>query len=151
MCALQIQKYLEEVASYVERIIEENRAQAEKIALLAEKINEYRNNEDSIKNAILGAQSLGNSMISRSKSEAQTITSDARHQAEIMIDNADRQVEREEKEFDRVKHEADTFKNSLFEMYKSHLESISNIPSVEEVLTEGTSEQKLVSPQEEKA
>ncbi len=143
----EVDDYLEYMAGYFESLIDENNTLNEKLMVLADKINEYKNNEDGIKNAILGAQSLGNSMITRSKSEAQTITSEARLQAEIMVDNAKRDVEREANELARIKEEADSFRNTLFEMYKAHLEVIRKNPLIEESTTQEALAESQLEPE----
>lgn len=123
-----VDRYLELVAKSMEDMIAENAALNKKLEVLADKISEYRNDEESLRTALLGAQKLGDSVIRESKGKAAGIMRDANQKAEMMIDNAKRQLDREKKAFDSLQHEVETFKNNLFEMYKQHLAIVSGMP-----------------------
>lgn len=73
----QVDKFLAEVANDYAAIAAENAENEEKIAKLVEKISEYREEEDAIKQALLSAQK-----------EANKIINDAKKKAEAMVDNA---------------------------------------------------------------
>lgn len=123
-----VDRYLELVAKSMEDMIAENAALNKKLEVLADKISEYRNDEESLRTALLGAQKLGDSVIRESKGKAAGIMRDANQKAEMMIDNAKRQLDREKKAFDNLQKEVETFKNNLFEMYKQHLAIVSGMP-----------------------
>lgn len=123
-----VDRYLELVAKSMEDMIAENAALNKKLEVLADKISEYRNDEESLRTALLGAQKLGDSVIRESKGKAAGIMRDANQKAEMMIDNAKRQLEREQKAFDNLQKEVETFKNNLFDMYKQHLAIVSGMP-----------------------
>ena len=63
----QVDKFLAEVANDYAAIAAENAENEEKIAKLVEKISEYREEEDAIKQALLSAQKEANKIINDAK------------------------------------------------------------------------------------
>lgn len=63
----EVEDYLREVAQYVDSVNKEKAVLEKKIQILADRINEYRKDEESMKEALLGAQRLGNHRDFRSK------------------------------------------------------------------------------------
>ena len=123
-----VNSYLAHVANEIKHLLEINADLENKIEVLAEKLTEYREDEESLRTAILGAQKLGDSVIRESKTKAEIITRDATCKAEAMVNNARRQIEREQENLLRTQREVASFKNRLLDMYKSHIELISAIP-----------------------
>lgn len=123
-----VDAYLQKVADSMTELMEINSDLEKKLEVLADKLNEYREDEESLRTAILGAQKLGDSVIRESKTKAEIITRDATCKAEAMVNNAKRQIEREQENLLRTQREVASFKNRLLDMYKSHIELISMIP-----------------------
>jgi len=123
-----VDAYLQKVADSMTELMEINSDLEKKLEVLADKLNEYREDEESLRTAILGAQKLGDSVIRESKTKAEIITRDATCKAEAMVNNAKRQIEREQENLLRTQREVANFKNRLLDMYKSHIELISMIP-----------------------
>lgn len=123
-----VNSYLSHVAGEIKNLLDINADLEKKIEVLADKLTEYREDEESLRTAILGAQKLGDSVIRESKTKAEIITRDATCKAEAMVNNARRQIEREQENLIRTQREVAGFKNRLLDMYKSHIELISAIP-----------------------
>lgn len=123
-----VDAYLQKVADSMTELMEINSDLEKKLEVLADKLNEYREDEESLRTAILGAQKLGDSVIRESKTKAEIITRDATCKAEAMVNNAKRQIEREQENLLRTQREVASFKNRLLDMYRSHIELISMIP-----------------------
>ena len=123
-----VDAYLQKVAESMTELMEINSELEKKLEVLANKLNEYREDEESLRTAILGAQKLGDSVIRESKTKAEIITRDATCKAEAMVNNAKRQIEREQENLIRTQREVANFKNRLLDMYKNHIELISMIP-----------------------
>ena len=82
-----VDQFLAQVASDYETLYNNNADSEEKIMKLVDKINEYREDEDAIKDALLSAQK-----------ESKRILADAKAQSEQMINEALAERERVEKE-----------------------------------------------------
>ena len=125
----------DEVDAFLEQIANEFRAlQAEKddlerkVEVLANKIEEYREDEDSLRSALFGAQKLGDSVIRESKSKAETILLDAKVEAAKIVETAQRNVEIEQTALVTMKKEVTKFKNRMLTMYRQHLDLIATLP-----------------------
>ena len=95
----EIDEYLERVADTIEKLTEENRSLVKKIEILAAKVQEYREDEDSIRAALVTAQRSADSIIkeanssvegqlARAKQEADAITEKAQSEAEATLSQA---------------------------------------------------------------
>ena len=134
-----VEHYLSDVASYVAQLQDEKKDLEKKLEILADKLEEYRQDEDSLRTALLGAQKLGDGVIRESKTKAEIIMRDATIKAEKMIDTAQQKIEQEQIALARMQKEVANFKSRLLALYKQHLELISALPGDEEEVP-GTSE-----------
>lgn len=123
-----VDAYLEQAANSMSELLEINADLEKKLEVLADKLTEYREDEESLRTAILGSQKLGDSVIRESKTKAEIIMRDATIKAEAMANHAKRQIEREQENLIRTQKEVASFKNRLLDMYKQHLELISALP-----------------------
>ncbi|RPF48560.1 DivIVA domain-containing protein [Hydrogenoanaerobacterium saccharovorans] len=123
-----VDKFLNEVAHSFDELEEQNKDLAKKLEVLAEKLEEYRSDEESLRSALLGAQKLGDSVIRESKNKAEIIMRDATIKAERLINTARDQVEKEKMVFIKMQKDVAAFKNKLLAIYKQHLEIISSLP-----------------------
>lgn len=113
-----------------------------KIQILADKVREYRQDEDALKDALLGAQKQGHQVISDAQEKADAIIAQAEEKAKALIDEAtvqheaameknNKEIEREKKNLYEAQKQVTEFKKKLFDMYKEHLERISSMPEIE--------------------
>ena len=123
-----VEEYLGLVAREMEDLMEEKEDLEKKLEVLADKLNEYREDEESLRTAILSAQKLGDSLIRESKNKADIIMRDATIKADTLVGNARRQIERENETLIRIQKEVALFKNRLIELYKQHIELITSLP-----------------------
>ncbi len=123
-----VNAFLEQAAKSMSELLEINSDLEKKLEVLADKLHEYREDEESLRTAILGSQKLGDSVIRESKTKAEIILRDATIKAEAMTNHAKRQIEREQENLLRTQREVASFKNRLLDMYKRHLELISALP-----------------------
>lgn len=127
-----VNAFLEQAAKSMSELLEINSDLEKKLEVLADKLQEYREDEESLRTAILGSQKLGDSVIRESKTKAEIILRDATIKAEAMTNHAKRQIEREQENLLRTQREVASFKNRLLDMYKRHLEIISALPGQDE-------------------
>lgn len=100
----EIDEYLENVADTIEKLTEENRSLVKKIEILAAKVQEYREDEDSIRAALVTAQRSADSIIkeanssvegqlAQAKQDADAITQNAQNKADSVIAKANAEAE----------------------------------------------------------
>lgn len=73
----------------------------EKLAILAEKIENYRSEEDNIKAAIISAQKISNSSIEKAKTKADLIVTDAKKMAADVMNDANAKATKQREEAQR--------------------------------------------------
>ena len=139
----------EEIDDFLAMLIEEfDEIDAEredlhsKIQILADKVREYRQEEDALKDALLGAQKQGHKVVAEAQEKADEIIAQAESKANELIEEATvaheaameknrQEIEKEKQNLYEAQRQVTEFKKTLFDMYKSHLEMISAMPEIE--------------------
>ena len=147
----EVDAFLRQVAEELRELQAENAALEQKVEVLANKIEEYRADEDSLRSALVGAQKLGSSVISESKAKAEAIILDAQAESAKILESAKRSVEIEQTALVQMKKEVTKFKNRMLTMYRQHLDIISSLPEYadELVANEMASLEEAMEPAQE--
>ena len=80
--------FLDEIADSYTAIFQENKELYKKMEILANKIVEYREDEDSIKGAIISAQKAANELEKSAKEKADKLVSESDSQAKKTVSDA---------------------------------------------------------------
>lgn len=120
--------YLSEVAAYAQKLLAEKAELEQKMMVLAEKLEEYREDEDSLRAALIGAQKLGDSVVRESKKKAEQILAEANMKAELMVTDIKKNIERENDILNKMQAEVARFKGQILGMYRQHIEMFNAIP-----------------------
>ncbi len=139
-----VESFLNEVIDYVSEVENEKAETEKKLVVLANKIEEYRNEEDSLRQALLGAQKLGDSILKEAKNRAEIIMRDATIKSENIVKNVKEEVKREEVILNKMKREVDAFRSKMLTMYNSHIDMIKSIPEVERENAEEVVEPEVI-------
>ncbi len=126
----EVDAFVDRCADTVEALTAETDELNKKLAILADKLQEYRRDEDSIRSALLSAQRLGDSVVRDSNQKAESIIAAANQQAKEIVDSAYKEVEKYASEKERLKKEISDFKADILSLYKEHLSLIKSIPDV---------------------
>ena len=124
----EVDDYLQELWAAFDKLQNEKIQMERKLEVLAEKIEEYRADEDNMRAAILDARKLGSSIVKDAQRQADEIIADANAQSAKVIDSIQTRAEREKMNLSHLQKEVATFKNQLLALYKNHLELISSLP-----------------------
>lgn len=123
------------------RMMEQELADANnKVQLLADKVREYKADEEDLKNALIGAQRQAREVLAEANAKAASIEEEAKAQAatlhaaameqqEEQLRRTAEQLEQENQALVTAQRQVANFKKALFEMYKEHLELISQLPN----------------------
>lgn len=112
-----------------EKVKAENNQLLEKLKILAAKVEDYRQEEEEIKNALVSAQKLGDASIRESRHKAEIILKDANLKAERIISAANQEIAEQKKELDRLQQSVTDFRSKLLAIYKEHLTLIDALPT----------------------
>lgn len=124
----EVENFLNDIIDLVSALEKENAENQKKLMVLAGKIEEYREEEDSLRQALLGAQKLGDSILKEAKNRAEIIMRDATIKSENIVKNVKEDVKREEIILNKMKREVDSFRTKMLTMYNTHIDMIKSIP-----------------------
>lgn len=127
----EVAAYLQEVASAFEDLERKNAESEQKLVTLAQKLQEYREDEDNLRNTLLHAQRLSDSVIKEAKQKAEIITKDATIKSEALMSTTQTRIDQKEEQFKALQKEVTDFKNDVLLLYKQHLELITSLPEAE--------------------
>lgn len=128
----EVDAFLSEIIESYKKMYESKVSAEEKLEVLAEKLEEYRANEDSLKTVLLGAQKLGENIVRDSKAKAEVILSDAENQVKQVFAESESKIIKEKETLVTLQKETAEFKKRLLAMYRQHLELISLMPETSE-------------------
>lgn len=81
----EVDDYLNDLAMEFSQLKNQNSELEKKLGVLADKIREYREDEDALKEALLGAQKQGNAVIANAKEKAAELIQEAQDKCDEMI------------------------------------------------------------------
>lgn len=127
-----VDDYLKQVADAMDALAAEHDDMQQKVMVLAQRIDQYRADENTLSTTMLNAQRLGENVIKEAKQKAAEILREANLRAEDREQRARDEVALCQQEIVTLHREADSFKKKLQKMYKEHIELISQLPNYEE-------------------
>lgn len=123
-----VDDYLKQVAESMDALAAKNDEMQKNLVVLAQRIDQYRAEEDTLRTTMINAQRLGENVIREAKQKAAEIIRSANMKADDREQRARDDVELAKQEIVTLKSEADSFKRSLMEMYRKHINLINKLP-----------------------
>ena len=102
----EVDEFLSDVSRELSRCKRENAENEKKLEVLAHKIREYQEDEDALKDALLGAQKQGNAIIADAKERAAAIIKEAEEKSAAMIKEAEDNVAAKKEEAEKITADA---------------------------------------------
>ena len=124
--AEDVDNFLDEVQISYEKLQKENLNLTQKIKILADRVSQYRKDEDSVKIALVGAQKLASSAIADAKKEANTIIENAKKEADFILNNANREIMGQKETLINLKKAVKDFRSNILTLYKEHLKLVNS-------------------------
>ena len=134
-----VDTFLSEIAADYAQLMRDNEDINAKLQVLADKVRDYRKDEEAVKDALLIAQKEGHRVVQEAGDKAEEIIRNAKVESDRMvseattdtkkaIDEVKDELKREQKNLAYLQKQVSAFKKNLFDVYKSHLEMISSLP-----------------------
>lgn len=123
-----VDDYLKQVADSMDAISAQSEELQKKLEILAQRIEQYRADEDTLRTTMINAQRLGENVIHEAKQKAAEIIRAANIKAEDREQHSRDEVELYRQELVTLKKEADEFKKNLIGLYRTHLNLLSKLP-----------------------
>ncbi len=130
--AEEVDDFIDECVETLEQYRKDTEEANQKLKILADKLAEYRNDEDSIRAALLNAQRAGDTALREAEEKAVLIIEEAQMRAKGFEEEAKKQISEQQQELERVRREVSQFKQQMLTIYKEHLAQINVLPEVEE-------------------
>lgn len=124
----EVEAFLDQCADTVAALTSQKAELEKKLEVLADKLVEYREEEDSIRTALLSAQRLGDTVVREANHKAGLILEDANIKAEKIVETAQKNIQDAEREFERIRREITAFKARMLSIYREHLSLIDVLP-----------------------
>ncbi len=148
-----VDSLLEKLADEFEALENEKKDLEEKLYLLAEKVEQYKSEEESIKITLINAQRLGESIVSDARVKADNVIREATIKKNDIISSAYAEIEGTDETLKRLRKEVSDFKRGVLSLYKTHIETLSALPEEKEEIkqepVEEAIEPEITTPVEE--
>ena len=158
-----VDEFMEEVAADLTLLQKENGVLKSKMKVLVDKVDEYRGNEEALRNAVYSAQKLGSSIeqdarakasaalgeaqeqaeaiLSGARSQAEAIVGDAREEAERLTADAHGRVKAEEVRLEEAKRVSAEFIDRMDQLCRRELEFLQRVGDMDFVVRHRAAQQ----------
>ncbi len=117
----EVDVFLDRCAETVDALTRTNAENEHKMQVLGQSILDYRAQEDTIRNALMNAQRMSDTILEEARQKAEQIVSEAQEQAGHIHETAEKDVVAERAELKRIQEEVSAFKARLLSIYREHL------------------------------
>lgn len=128
-----VDAFIDDVQLSYEKLLEEKTELEKKIQILADKVKQYRSEEDCIKDTLINAQKLSDASIKEAKIKADSILKEAKMKADKLSENTKNETIDAQNSLNKLKKEAAKFRTDLLKIYKEHLKLIDALPTEEDL------------------
>ena len=131
--AADVDEFIDEVTATVEQLIAEKNDCVRKMDILAGKIEQYREDEETVRNALITSQKLSDSTIKEARSKAEYIIKAAEKKSRTILTEAEVATEREKDKFEALHADTAKLRGEIIALYKKHLALVEELPKEEDV------------------
>ncbi len=147
----QVDEFLDEIAADISAMSKENAALNAKLRVLVEKIEEYRQTEDSMRLALLSAQKMGAQVETEAQEKADAIVAQARETANRLARHATQGIANEEAKLDEAKKATNRFIEHMRLVCEKQLAFYDKLGSMDLVSSAESGDLAAAAPAEEPA
>lgn len=126
----------EDVDAFIDEVIEtvenQNREKADilrKLDILAKKVEQYRADEETVRNALLSTQRISDSTIKEANQKADEIIRNAQKLADKKLSDVRQSIESEKKKYVSIEAETAQLRKEIVLLYKKHLKLVDEMPT----------------------
>ncbi len=131
--AEDVDAFIDEVIASFEQLKKEKTNLVHKIDRLATRLEEYRSDEETVRNALLTSQKMSDACIKEAKEKAARIIRDAEVKAQDLVVEANKMTALEKENYLALQADAVNLRNELIELYSSHIKTIDDLPTTADV------------------
>jgi len=129
----EVEEFLEKVLADYTQIYKDNAQLSKKLSTVVEKIDEYREQEETLMNTMIQSQRLSDNLIKDAKTRSEIIIHDAEFKAGKILSAAEGKLDEEIAQANAINGQTAKFKDQLLSMYKEQISLILDIPVPEDI------------------
>ena len=122
--AEDVDSFIDEVIASFEQLKKEKTNLVHKIDVLATRVEQYRADEETVRNALLASQKVSDACIKEAKEKAAKIVRNAEEKAQTLVADANAMTALEKENYLSLKADAVALRGELIELYKNHIKTI---------------------------
>lgn len=142
--ASEVNEFMQLISEDFEKVYKENIVLKQKITVLVDKIEEYKKLEESLRNALISAQKMGETMIREAQTKGEILLSEANLKAERAMGNLNMQIYKQRQRLEETQQDYLAFRARLTALYQAQITLLNSMPLAEPP-------QELALPKEERA
>lgn len=127
--AEDVDAFIDEVIASFEQLKKEKTNLVHKIDVLATRVEQYRSDEETVRNALLASQKVSDACVREAKEKAAKIVRDAENKAQSLLVEANRMTAIEKDNYLQLQSDAVALRSELIELYKKHIQAINDLPT----------------------
>ena len=131
--AADVDVFIDDVTDTVEQLIAEKNDCMRKMDILANKIEQYREDEETVRNALLTSQKLSDTKIREAQDKADYLIKSAERKSRAILTEAEMATEREKDKFEALHAETAKLRSEIIALYKKHLAMVEEMPKEADV------------------
>lgn len=128
-----VEAFIEDVISTIEQLQGEKNELVRKMGILAKKIEQYREDEETVRNALITSQKLSDNTIKEANNKASYIIKSAEKKSRAILTEAEMATEREKDKFEALHGETAKLRKEIIALYKKHLAMVEEFPTEDDV------------------
>ncbi len=135
-CVEEVEEFIRAVSQNYEHYYKEYLAAKDRIEMLTEAIKQYKSMEETMQNALVVAQSVGEEVKKNAYAKADNIIREAEHKANQLIADAGHEVTRISYEYEEMKRSVEVFRAKIVSLLNSQLDIVKNFSEIESEVEE---------------
>ena len=139
---IDVQMFMAEILEDYEKLHKENAVLKSKITVLADKVEEYRKVEESLRNALLSAQRMGENIVKEANTKSDIILSDANSKAQRILNALNMEIIKEKQRLIESQRETEVFKARTISLLKGQIALLGTGQEMKDVNIEELSQKK---------
>ena len=128
-----VDEFIDDVVELIESNNAEKADLKRKLDILAKKIEQYREDEETVRNALLSSQKVADQSIREANDKATYIIKAAEKKSRSILTEAEMATERAKDRYEAIEADTAALKKEIIALYKKHLKVVEEMPNDEDV------------------
>ncbi len=124
-----VDAFIDEVIVTFEQMKKEKSDLIRKMDILATRVEQYRADEETVRNALLSSQRVADASIKEAQAKAAQIISDAETKAQATLKESNAVSAKQKEVYLKLKSDSAELRKELEELYNKHLKTITDLPT----------------------